>query len=260
MEDLKYIDKAKAYYIFKIKKYTVTYIHDGKKCSQVDILEKVKDLAEGQSLDFPDAYIGANKKLKTRLIITKLSEESKIKRQIKNKLSSGRNKSRMTPERAELWDSVNIYVTNIDEKIMKSNEIHDIYSLRWQIEIMFKVWKSIFKINKVNKVNLYRFECFLYGKLISIVLDSIIVFKAKEHACTQKKGYISIFKAFAIVRDHSFKIKESLLKSTTSYWALVNKINTLILKRGAKSKKKHKKRADDILEIIKSSVPLVVKI
>jgi hypothetical protein len=256
MDDLKYIDKAKAFYISKIKKHTITYINDGKKCSQVDILEYVKDLAVGQTLDIPDAYIGANKKLKTRLIITKLSEENKLKRETKNKLASKRCKSRMNDERSELWDSVNIYVTNIDNSTMKGDEIHDLYSLRWQVELMFKVWKSIFKINKVKKVSLHRFECFLYGKLISIVLDSVIVFKAKELALKDKK-YISIFKAFAIVRENSCKIRDSLLKKNTSYWSLANKIITLILKRGVKSKKKDKKRAEDIIKITEISTTLV---
>lgn len=249
MDDLNYIDKEGAYYISKIKKYTVVHINDEKKYSQVDILEYAKDLTEGQTLDIPDAYIGANKKLKTRLIITKLSEENKLKRKVKNKLVSQRYKSRMATERADLWDSINVYVTNIDEKTMKATDIHDLYSLRWQIEIMFKVWKSLFKINRVKKVSLHRFECFLYGKLISIVLDSIIVFKAKKIAYLKDKKYISIYKAFAIVRETSFKRRESLLKNFTSYWSLVNNSIRLILKQGVKSKKKHKKRADEIIEL-----------
>lgn len=255
MDDLKYIDKQRAYYISKIKKHTVVYINDGKKYSQVDILEYVKDLSEGQSLNIPDAYIGANKDLKTRLIITKLSEENKIKRKIKNNVASQRYKNRMDDKRSDLWDSVNIYVTNIDEKMMEAYEIHDLYSLRWQIEIMFKVWKSLFKINRVKKVSLHRFECFLYGKLISIVLDSIIVFKAKEIAYLKEKKYISIYKAFAIAREHLCKTRDSLLKNVTSYWSLVNNIISLILERGVKSKKKHKKMADEIVEII--ALPIV---
>lgn len=258
MGDLNYIDKKKAHYISKIKKYTIVYINDEKQYSQVDILEYVKTLSEGQTLDIPDAYIGANEKLKTRLIITKLSEENKMKRKIKNKLASQRYKRGMDAERSDLWDSINVYVTNINEKMMQADEIHDLYSLRWQIEIMFKVWKSLFKINRVKKVSLHRFECFLYGKLISIVLDSIIVFKSKGFAYLNEKKYISIYKAFAIVRENSCKIRDSLLKNITSYWSLVKKIIILILKQGVKSKKKHKKRADEILELtILSPVSLV---
>lgn len=151
MGDLNYIDKKKAYFISKIKKYAIVYINDKKQYSQVDILEYVKTLSECQPLDIPGAYIGANKKLKTRLIITKLSKKNKMERKIKNKLASQRYKRGMDAERADLWDSINVYVTNINENMMQDDEIHDLYSLRWQIEIMFKVWKSLFKGEKIHQ-------------------------------------------------------------------------------------------------------------
>lgn len=148
------------------------------------------------------------------MIITKLSEEDKLKRENKTKKASGRNKSRMDAERSDLWNSVNIYATNID---------------------------------KVKKVNLHRFECFLYGKLISVVLNSIIVFKAKQYAYLKEKKYISIYKAFAIAKEYSCKTRDALLKTTKSFWALINEIIVLILKRGVKCKKKNTKMAEDIL-------------
>ncbi len=60
------------------------------------------------------------------------------------------------------------------------NQVHELYSLRWKIEIIFKLWKSIFKINQVKKVKLEIFMCFLYVRLISLLLISIIVFTSKS--------------------------------------------------------------------------------
>lgn len=50
----------------------------------------------------------------------------------------------------------------------------------WQIEIMFKIWKSIFNIDNVKNVKIERFKCFLYGRLIALLLSSSIVFTAKD--------------------------------------------------------------------------------
>lgn len=260
MDDLKFIDKRQAYYISKIKKYTVVYINEGKKYSQVDILEKVKDLAPGQILDIPDAYIGANKKLKTRLIITKLYEENKRKREMKSKEDSKRHKSRMDDDRLDLWNSVNIYVTNINKNILTADQIHDLYTLRWQVEIMFKIWKSIFKIDKVKKVNLYRFECYLYGKLISILINSIIVFKSKEIIYTSHGKYISEFKAFAIAKAHTCKVKDSLFKSPSAFSRAVSKMVSLIFEYAIKSKKKCRKSTFEILKSIKTPASTVEKV
>ncbi|MBC2581946.1 IS4 family transposase [Clostridium sp. DJ247] len=210
MDDLKIINKNEAYYISKLKKYTVIYISEEKRYAQVDILEKAKSLKEGETLDIPDAYVESNKNLKTRLIITKLSEENKKKRELKNQKADKRYKSRMDDERLDIWNSINIYVTNIDKKALCAEQIHELYTLRWQVEVMFKIWKSIFKIDRVKKVKLHRFQCFLYGKLISILLNSIIVFKAKEYIGLNEKKHISEFKSFAIVKEYSCNIRNCI--------------------------------------------------
>lgn len=43
MDDLNFIDNKQAYYISKIKKYTIIYVNEGKRYFQVDILEKIKN-------------------------------------------------------------------------------------------------------------------------------------------------------------------------------------------------------------------------
>jgi hypothetical protein len=43
--------------------------------------------------------------------------------------------------------------------------------LRWQIELVFKTWKSFFEIHKVKRVKKERMECQLLAKLIWILLN-----------------------------------------------------------------------------------------
>ncbi|MPQ44886.1 ATP-binding cassette domain-containing protein [Clostridium tarantellae] len=62
--------------------------------------------------------------------------------------------------RSTSWNELNAYITNVKDSILKTEEIHLFYSLRWQIELMFKIWKSLFKINKIKKVKIERFKCF----------------------------------------------------------------------------------------------------
>ncbi|MPN12630.1 hypothetical protein SDC9_159948 [bioreactor metagenome] len=59
---------------------------------------------------------------------------------------------------------------------------------------MFKVWKSIFKINQVKKVKIERFKCFLYGRLIALLLSSSIVFTAKNIIIENENKEISEIK------------------------------------------------------------------
>ena len=136
MDDLNIIKEKQAFFISKIKKECIVSIYDGKKYSQVDLLEMVKDLKEGEMLDIPQAAIGAKKELKIRLVVTKLSEENRRKREIRDREQHEqhkRHKSRMDDDRLELWNSINIYITNIDENMLEPGRIHDVYSLRWTI-------------------------------------------------------------------------------------------------------------------------------
>ncbi len=89
------------------------------------------------------------------------------------------------------FNSINAYITNVSSDIITINQVHELYSLRWQIEIIFKVWKSIFKINQVKKVKLERFMCFLYGRLIALLLSSTIVFTSKSIILEEDKKEIS---------------------------------------------------------------------
>jgi len=34
-------------------------------------------------------------------------------------------------------------MTNIPKEILSKEQIYETYSMRWQIEIMFKIWKSL---------------------------------------------------------------------------------------------------------------------
>ncbi|WP_438713361.1 transposase [Enterococcus sp. DIV0806c] len=48
--------------------------------------------------------------------------------------------------------------------------VHEVYSLRWQIELLFRIWKLVSKINKVKKINVYRLKYHIYSKLIALWL------------------------------------------------------------------------------------------
>ena len=269
---LKEIDSKNAFYISKLKSGTSLYkknpdvktrkdgsIIKSSEYKKIDIFEIIKPLADGETIELKDIYIGSKKELKSRLIITKLSEENKMKR-VKKQLDNVRPNRGKINERNTEWTGVNAYITNISEDVVTTEQVHDIYSLRWQIEIMFKVWKSIFNIAKVRNVKIERFKCFLYGRLLSLLLASQIVFTSKDIIYEESDKEVSILKSFSLVNEYFITLKSDVFRNEFKKIIFFYNILNTIRKLGIKCKKKGKKTVNSILNFLKIKECKLVKL
>lgn len=263
------IDKENAFYISKIKSTTPIYkknptpqktkwgrILKHSEYIKLDILDLIKPLAYGETIEVKDIYIGSKKELKTRLIITKLDEDDKNKRNLKQEKCLKRDKRKVN-ERNSAWTGLNAYITNISEDSLSKEQIHEIYSLRWQIEIMFKVWKSIFKITNTKnnkKIKIQRFKCFLYGRLISILFSNGIVHSAKDiirdENINNSKKEISELKAFNQVREFFADLRIKIFGGELGVSILLNSIVAALRRFATKSIRKGNKSVSEILDYI----------
>lgn len=177
--DLKIINKKQAYYLTRCKVNTRIYIkEDDSTLKEFNVYKASQDLAEGDFMELSEVYTGKNQDLKSRLIIYKLTEEEKIKKIASEKKKDKKKAKTLDPENEKY--SINMLLTNVPAKIIPKEIAYEIYSLRWQVEIMFKVWKSVFNVELSKKVKIQRFQCSLYGKLIAILLGSTIVYTSKK--------------------------------------------------------------------------------
>lgn len=262
---LKKIDDKKAFFISKLKSTSTVYkknptpkfkkdgtVLKSSEYIKIDILEIIKPLADGETIEIKDIHIGSRKELKSRLIITKLSEENKQKRKLKHLSSVKRGRGKIN-DRSIAWTGINVYITNVPERILATEQIHDVYSLRWQIEIMFKIWKSIFNIHNVRNVKIERFKCFLYGRLIALLLSSSIVFTSRDIIHEEDSKEISELKSFYQVHEFFIVLKSEIFKGEIAILTLLKKIINAIRRFGIKSKKKGCKNINEILDYLKIS-------
>jgi hypothetical protein len=79
---------------------------------------------------------------------------------------------------------------------------------------MFKVWKSICDIEKVKKVNKERLECYVYSKLIFIVLGWKTIWLVAKNMFWIDGKALSFFKAFkALFKRKIGKFKNAVKSS-----------------------------------------------
>ena len=178
---LKLVAEKGAFFLSRLKTGINIYEKDGEGFKKIDILHVSKNLSEGEIFEIGEVYVSKNRKLKCRLIINKLTEEQK-KKKIEAKARKLKKKGKKVSLISEEFNDINMYITNIPDEVVNKDIVYELYSIRWQIEIMFKIWKSIFKIHAAKKVKIERFQCCLYGKLISLLLTSDIFFTVKKTA------------------------------------------------------------------------------
>ena len=159
------IEDKEAYYLSRYFLSTTLYVKDKK----VELSDFLKSKKKNTIID-EEVKISAQK-FPTRLIAIRVSDE--IYEQRVRALKKKYKQLRKTPQKStiELQRYV-IFITNIPKEMIASQHIGTIYRLRWSIELVFKRWKSTFKIDRVTGKNGNRILCFIYVKLIAILLIS----------------------------------------------------------------------------------------
>ncbi|PGE94245.1 IS4 family transposase [Bacillus pseudomycoides] len=262
LKDLHTIDKYNAYFILRLKLNTriyqknkePEYFQNGtiKKHSeyiQLDIEQFIEQLQPGETYEIPDIYIGMYQKLPTRLILYKLTE-TQMKRRQKDLASKEHKKQITYKERSKRLSAINFYITNIPLECLQKEQVYDFYSLRWQIELIFKTWKSFFRIHQCNSVKLERLECHLYGQLISILLCSSTMFQMRQLLLIKKKRELSEYKAVYIIKDYYPLFYQALQKDIQELSKLLLRLFDFLHKNGRKSHRYEKKTVFDILDVV----------
>ena len=114
-------------------------------------------------------FIGKNQELQVRLFIY-LLPEAVYNERMRKANKAAKNKGRQVSKEYKARAGLNLFITSAPEELISVESAWQIYSLRWQIELTFNVWKSLCKIDKVKKVKKDRLECYIWSKLLLIVL------------------------------------------------------------------------------------------
>jgi hypothetical protein len=190
------VSNAGGFFLNKVHSNTDIFILRGDKFELLN-LSKIKKLTEFE------AFLGA-KKYPVRLVVepvpAEVFEDRLRKRNDKNK-RAGRTTSARFKERIKF----NILATNLNKESVNMNLVSKLYKLRWQIELIFKSWKSILKLDQLRNVNAMRSTCILYGKLILAILSW------KVSMSLGKIGDISILKVTDYITTSLEKFRSMII-------------------------------------------------
>jgi len=133
-----------------------------------DLLQLIR-LQESAQVDLP-ILLGAKLRIPCRLIAMQVSPEVASERRRKLHARARRKGQAVSRNRLALTDWT-LFVTNAPAEMLNSQEAVLLGRARWQIELLFKLWKSHGLIDEWRTENPSRILCELYGKLIAMVVQ-----------------------------------------------------------------------------------------
>jgi hypothetical protein len=130
------------------------------------------DFLQAQQCDQLDVSVrlGAKQHLQARLLAVRVPPDVAAKRRRRIK-EQGRSRGQtVSRDRLQLADWT-MLVTNVPATLLSLDEALLFARLRWQIELLFKLWKSKGQIATWRTAKAWRMLCELYAKLIAMVFQ-----------------------------------------------------------------------------------------
>jgi hypothetical protein len=190
------IEKARAFFLSRLNTKILVYQKKEDKLHELDF-EKVYQRMKEQNIQRLDnkVYIGEKEKFPVRLIIELVPEEV-VATRIQRVNKYNKKKGRQTGEEYKKRARFNLFITNITEEMLDAEAIVKIYRIRWQIELIFKTWKSVFGLNNTRLL------------LILINWEMFMIERAYQYKQTGK--LLSIHKCLQTLKDNSARLRNIL--------------------------------------------------
>lgn len=183
LRDLGYFDlemlKAQAdngsYWVMRYKVGTHLFTPDAQ---PIDLLLRLPQ-SQTQLVDWT-ILVGAEARLPCRLVAQAVSPETLKQRRKELKAWQHKHQQAASPTKWALlgWD---IYLTNAPLALLSTSDVFEVAHVRWQIELLFKLWKSEGLLDVWRTDNPWRILCEVYAKLIALIIQHWLILMGDGH-------------------------------------------------------------------------------
>jgi hypothetical protein len=212
LEVLRQIAKRRGYFLTRLQDGTAIFRSGGQRIELAKYLRKQKDNVVDEAVT-----LGVNDHLPCRLVAIRVPPE--VARRRRQQVVEKARKKQYTPSADKLYLCAwNFYVTNAPAELLSVAEVLALARMRWQIELIFKLWKSHGGLGQTRSQKPWRILCEVFAKLLAQLIQHWILIQACWH-CPQR----SLRKAAKAVRAFA----ASLAAVCTRLPALVALLGTI---------------------------------
>ncbi len=194
LERFRRLTAASAFWISRLQINTRVFDLRGRELHLLDELQQ--RFQAGERLVDMEILLGAAHQLRCRLIAVRIPQEEVARR--RQKAYEKAAKHGRVPSREYLqWQEWTIFVTNCPTERLTWKAIVVLYRTRWQIELMFKIWKSHNGLLKHRPgASAKEQVATMFAKLIGVIVQHWLLISS-----TWNRGCRSLMKAAQTVPD-----------------------------------------------------------
>ena len=165
LEVLQEYDRQKVYFISRPAPNLVVYDGRGRKWKLARYLARKR----GERID-EWLWLGSGKALRCRLLAVRCPPEVARQRRDKARKEALDHGRQASEERLELcgWT---VFISNVPRWLLSLQEAWVLYRIRWQVELLFKLWKSDGRLDESRSGKPYRVLSEVYAKLLAMVVQ-----------------------------------------------------------------------------------------
>jgi len=180
LESLRQIETHGAWYLSRLSKGVDVYLEAHAPVEALDLVAYLqKHYPHDAVIDLPVSL--GQERVSCRLLAYRLPEKV-VEERRRTALEDARKKGRTLTQDYLNWLTFGWYITNVTPEVWSAKVVRIVYGLRWQVELMFKNWKSLLKIHILKGTRPERIKCILYGRLITITMMTLIASYASWYA------------------------------------------------------------------------------
>ncbi|GJL60976.1 MAG: IS4 family transposase [Nitrospirales bacterium] len=213
---------------FLTRLFLDTTVHDGQTSERLD-LGQVLRTAPGPTFERQVRLgQGPNHTHACRLVGLRVPAQVAQARRRRFKAHARRQGRTGSPRHVAMCDWT-LLITNVPESWLPLDMVRALYTLRWQIELLFKQFKSILRVHQSMTGNIHRLRCELYGKLITAVWVQRLHAVANTALWNTSRYEISLAKLYKRLQERAFLLAQLMMGSgaqTMSY--LSQELETLL--------------------------------
>jgi hypothetical protein len=240
------LDEGESYYVCRLHAQADVYDLDGQKLN----LEKIYRWMRLYRIPvYAKKVLVGQKHLPVRLVIT-LVDELTYQKRLKNAQKDAGKKGWKISDQYKVRMRLNLMITNTDSVDIPDQKVYMIYKFRWQVELIFKTWKSSgWNLEKIKEVKYERYMCVMYAKLLMIILSERIYTVIAVGRYHMDKKILSREKCVKTMCRQINLLRQLINAGTHKIHEILEKISSIFVRGHILCQRKNRENYSNLVEL-----------